>query len=156
VLLLRHPLAALLDDRAHQASIFLGTTADGHAITLTRDGRLGTRPKFIGCVNAYRSRSPLAYLLPHSGVTAWSAIGAQSPVARAQAAGEARAGQLDAGALSPGIRVPVVWRPAPEYRTSRMKADRTHAPGAAAVPVFPAVSPSGSAQPVPTNAARRY
>src|SRR5262249_20856018 len=35
VLLLRHPLAALLDDRAHQASIFLGTTADGHAITLT-------------------------------------------------------------------------------------------------------------------------
>jgi hypothetical protein len=33
--------------------------------------------------NAYRSRSPLAYLLPHSGVTAWSAIGAQSPVADA-------------------------------------------------------------------------
>jgi hypothetical protein len=37
----------------------------------------------IDRVNAYRSRSPLAYLLPHSGVTAWSAIGAQSPVADA-------------------------------------------------------------------------
>src|SRR6516162_11214243 len=45
MLLLRHPLAALLNDGAHQATILLGTTADGHAITLTRDGRLGTRPK---------------------------------------------------------------------------------------------------------------
>jgi len=50
-------------------------------------------------VNAYRSRSPLAYLLPHSAVTAWSAIGAQSPVSGAHAAGEARAGRPDAGAL---------------------------------------------------------
>jgi len=34
VLLLGHPLAALLDDGAHEATP-LGTTADGHAITLT-------------------------------------------------------------------------------------------------------------------------
>ena len=107
-------------------------------------------------MNAYRSRSPLAYPLPHSGVTAWAAIGTQSPITGAQAAGEAHAGQPYAGVLIPGMRAPVVWRAAPAYRTSRMKADRTHAPGAAAVPVFPAVSPSGSAQPVPTNAARRY
>ena len=107
-------------------------------------------------MNAYSSRSPLAYPLSHSGVTAWSAIGTQSPVAGARAAGEGRAGQPYAGVLIPGTRAPVVWRPAPVYRTSRMKADRTLAPGAAAVPVFPALSASGSAQPVPTNAARRY
>jgi hypothetical protein len=35
VLLLGHPLTALLDDGAQQATP-LGTTADGHAITLTR------------------------------------------------------------------------------------------------------------------------
>ena len=106
-------------------------------------------------MNAYRSRSPLAYLLPQSGVAAWSAIGAQGwlPVPERQAK---LAPVTRTPTLSPGKRVPAGWRPAPVYRTSRMKADRTLAPGAAAVPVFPALSPSGSAQPVPTNAARRY
>ena len=69
-------------------------------------------------MNAYSSRSPLAYPLSHSGVTAWSAIGTQSPGARA--AGEGHAGQPYAGVLIPGMRAPLVWRPAPAYRTSRM------------------------------------
>ena len=66
-------------------------------------------------VNAYRSRSPLAYLLPHSGVTAWCAIVAPGPLARTRAAAEARAGHphadakprhAGAGRLATGTRLP--------------------------------------------------
>jgi hypothetical protein len=78
VLLLRHPLAALLDDRAHQATTLLGTTADGHAITLTRYGRLGHTPETRDCTDANRPCSPLAYrsrtaLASGPCVTAWQA-----------------------------------------------------------------------------------
>src|SRR6516165_11056140 len=43
VLLLRHALAALLDDRAHETTL-LGLADDGHANTLARSGRLDTHP----------------------------------------------------------------------------------------------------------------
>ena len=42
-------------------------------------GRLGTRPKLEGSVNANRTRSPQAYLLPHGGGTASHSRGRLPP-----------------------------------------------------------------------------
>ena len=73
VLLLRHPLAAFLDDRAHQAplSSAQGRRACHHAHPRTGAGQT---PEIGTDVNADRSRSPQDYLLPPSAVTVWSAI----------------------------------------------------------------------------------
>ena len=73
VLLLRHPLAAFLDDRAHQAplSSAQGRRACHHAHPRTGAGQT---PEIRTDVNADRSRSPQDYLLPPSAVTVWSAI----------------------------------------------------------------------------------
>jgi len=71
VLLLRHPLAAFLDDRAHQAplSSAQGRRACHHAHPRTGAGQT---PEIRTDVNADRSRSPQDYLLPPGIVTVWS------------------------------------------------------------------------------------
>ena len=141
VLLLRHPLAALLDDRAHQATTLLGTTADGHAITLTprREGWAHARK-----LQGLRKRLSLAQS-PSVPATAQRCYG---PVQlRRYAADRDRPASGCRPRVAAGSRMP---------DEPNRKAGGTRAPGAAAVPVSPLSAASGSGQPVPTNAARRY
>src|SRR5215472_2257461 len=62
VLLLRHPLTALLDDRAQP----------GHHLSHKRQTGTPSHARSVGnCVDACRPRSPQAYPLSHTVVTAW-------------------------------------------------------------------------------------
>src|SRR5580693_7183988 len=87
----------------------------------------GHRPEVRIRANAYRPRSAQAYLVSHSGVTAW-------PPTRHRRPGPPPG--VDGG---PGGRIGQNEMPAEHLP-----------PGAAAVPVYPRSAASGSAQPVPT------
>jgi hypothetical protein len=126
VLLLGHTLTALLDDRAHQATTLLGTTADGHAMTLTRRREAGHTPEarqLDRLRERYRSRSPLAYpVLPTALALPRHCRTRHCQTSRCQMSRPPR---------------------------------RTDAPDVATVPVLRHAS-GGRDQTVPTKAARRY
>jgi len=77
-----------------------------------RDGRAGHTPENCrDCASDYRSRSPLAYPLPPSGVTARSSFGVTRRTATVRRPGAGRA-----------------WRLAPGCRTSRIERPAEHVP----------------------------